>query len=67
MDYASLSYKLRNNLNELKKQYEKWLATKEEVEKYKEYINKTLHAYTVIEWPQDYPKKKSKVISREKN
>lgn len=66
MDYASLSYKLRNNLNELIKQYEQWLATEKEVERYKEYIRKTLHAFKVIEWT-DYPKKKSRVISREKN
>ena len=67
MDYASLSYKLRNNLNELIKQYEQWLATEKEVERYREYIRKTLHAFKVIEWPIDYPKKKSRVISREKN
>lgn len=66
MDYASLSYKLYNNLKQLQKLYEKWEATEQEVERYKEYIRKTLHAFKVIEWT-DWQKKKSRVISREKS
>lgn len=50
MSYRELAEKLQDNLNKLVELYEKWEATESEVERYKQYIKKTLYAYRVIEW-----------------
>lgn len=50
MSYAVLEHELEENLDKLMKLYEKWEVSEKEVERYKQYIKKTLYAYRVIEW-----------------
>ena len=50
MTYRELAHELAENLDKLQKQYDRWEASLEELEKYRKYVKKTLYCYRVIEW-----------------
>lgn len=50
MSYRKLEEQLMDNLHKLEELYEKWEASESELERYKQYIKKTLFCYRVIEW-----------------
>ena len=52
MTYRELEHKLEENLDKLMRMYEKWEVSEKEVDRYKQYIKKTLFSYRVIEWKQ---------------
>jgi hypothetical protein len=52
MTYEVLKAELEENLDKLIRMYEKWEVSEKEVERYKQYIKKTLFCYKVIEWKQ---------------
>ncbi len=52
MTYRELEHELEENLDKLIAMYEKWEVSEKEVERYKQYIKKTLFCYRVIEWKQ---------------
>ena len=52
MTYRELEHELEENLDKLMRLYDKWEVSESEVERYKQYIKKTLFCYKVIEWKQ---------------
>ena len=52
MTYRELEHELEENLDKLIAMYEKWEVSEKEVDRYKQYIKKTLFCYKVIEWKQ---------------
>jgi hypothetical protein len=52
MTYRELEHELEENLDKLLRLYDKWEVSESEVERYKQYIKKTLFCYRVIEWKQ---------------
>ena len=52
MTYRELEHKLEENLDKLMRMYERWEVSEKEVDRYKQYIKKTLFSYRVIEWKQ---------------
>ena len=50
MTYRELEHELEENLDKLIAMYEKWEVSEKEVDRYKQYIKKTLYCYRVIEW-----------------
>ena len=50
MTYRELAHELAENLDKLQKQYDRWEASLEDLEKYRQYVKKTLYSYRVIEW-----------------
>ena len=52
MTYRELEQELEENLDKLIAMYERWEVSEKEVERYKQYIKKTLFSYRVIEWKQ---------------
>ena len=52
MTYRELEHELEENLDKLMRMYEKWEVSEKEVDRYKQYIKKTLFSYRVIEWKQ---------------
>ena len=50
MTYRELEHELEENLDKLMRMYERWEVNEKEVERYKQYIKKTLFSYRVIEW-----------------
>ena len=52
MTYRELEHELEENLDKLMRMYERWEVSEKEVDRYKQYINKTLFSYRVIEWKQ---------------
>ena len=52
MTYRELEHELEENLDKLIRMYEKWEVSEKEVDRYKQYIKKTLYCYRVIEWKQ---------------
>jgi len=54
MTYRELEHELAENLNKLIAMYEKWEVSEKEVDRYKQYIKKTLFCYRVIEWKTEW-------------
>ena len=52
MTYRELEHELEENLDKLMRMYERWEVSEKEVDRYKQYIKKTLFSYRVIEWKQ---------------
>ena len=52
MTYRELEHELEENLDKLMRMYDRWEVSEKEVERYKQYIKKTLFSYRVIEWKQ---------------
>ena len=52
MTYRELEHELAENLNKLLAMYDRWEVSEKEVDRYKQYIKKTLFCYRVIEWKQ---------------
>ena len=52
MTYIELEHELEENLDKLMRMYERWEVSEKEVDRYKQYIKKTLFSYRVIEWKQ---------------
>ena len=52
MTYRELEQELEENLDKLMRMYERWEVSEKEVDRYKQYIKKTLFSYRVIEWKQ---------------
>ena len=52
MTYRELEHELEENLDKLIAMYDRWEVSEKEVDRYKQYINKTLYCYRVIEWKQ---------------
>ena len=52
MTYEVLEHELEENLDKLMRMYERWEVSEKEVDRYKQYIKKTLFSYRVIEWKQ---------------
>ena len=52
MTYRELEHELEDNLDKLIRMYERWEVSEKEVDRYKQYIKKTLFSYRVIEWKQ---------------
>ena len=52
MTYRELEHELEENLDKLIRMYERWEVSEKEVDRYKQYIKKTLFSYRVIEWKQ---------------
>ena len=50
MTYRELEHELEENLDKLMRMYERWEVSEKEVDRYKQYIKKTLFSYRVIEW-----------------
>ena len=53
MTYRELAHELAENLDKLQKQYDRWEASLEDLEKYRQYVKKTLYCYRVIEWNKE--------------
>ena len=53
MTYRELEHELEENLDKLMRMYERWEVSEKEVERYKQYIKKTLFSYRVIEWNKE--------------
>ena len=52
MTYRELAHELAENLDKLQKQFDRWEASEQELEKYRAYVKKTLYSYRIIEWKQ---------------
>ena len=52
MTYRELEHELEENLDKLMRMYDRWEVSEKEVNRYKQYIKKTLFSYRVIEWKQ---------------
>ena len=52
MTYRELEHELEENLDKLMRMYDRWEVSEKEVDRYKQYIKKTLFSYRVIEWKQ---------------
>ena len=52
MTYRELEHELEENLDKLIAMYDRWEVSEKEVDRYKQYIKKTLYCYRVIEWKQ---------------
>ena len=52
MTYRELEHELEENLDKLMRMYDRWEVSEKEVDRYKQYIKKTLFSYKVIEWKQ---------------
>lgn len=52
MTYRELEHELEENLDKLIRMYDRWEVSEKEVDRYKQYIKKTLFCYKVIEWKQ---------------
>ena len=52
MTYRELEHELEENLDKLMRMDERWEVSEKEVDRYKQYIKKTLFSYRVIEWKQ---------------
>lgn len=50
MTYRELEHELEENLDKLIRMYDRWEVSEKEVDRYKQYIKKTLYCYRVIEW-----------------
>ena len=50
MTYEVLKAELEENLDKLIRMYDRWEVSEKEVDRYKQYIKKTLFCYKVIEW-----------------
>ena len=50
MTYEVLKAELEENLDKLMRMYDRWEVSEKEVDRYKQYIKKTLFCYKVIEW-----------------
>ena len=53
MTYEVLKAELEENLDKLIAMYERWEVSEKEVDRYKQYIKKTLYCYRVIEWNKE--------------
>ena len=53
MTYRELEHELEENLDKLIAMYERWEVSEKEVDRYKQYIKKTLYCYRVIEWKKE--------------
>ena len=67
MTYRELEHELEENLDKLISMYERWEVSEKEVDKYKQYIKKTLYCYRVIEWKQIEKKSDLEVIEKEQS
>lgn len=56
MTYRELEHELEENLDKLIRMYDRWEVSEKEVDRYKQYIKKTLFCYRVIEWKQNTDK-----------
>lgn len=50
MKYETLEHELEENLDKLERMCSKWEVSESEVERYKQYMKRTLYCYKVIEW-----------------
>ena len=50
MTYRELEHELEENLDKLIAMYDRWEVSEKEVDRYKQYIKKTLYSYRIIEW-----------------
>lgn len=53
MTYRELEHELEENLDKLIAMYDRWEVSEKEVDRYKQYIKKTLYCYRVIEWKKE--------------
>ena len=53
MTYEVLKAELEENLDKLIAMYDRWEVSEKEVDRYKQYIKKTLYCYRVIEWNKE--------------
>ena len=67
MTYEVLKAELEENLDKLIAMYERWEVSEKEVDRYKQYIKKTLFSYRVIEWKQIEKKSDLEVIEKEQS
>ena len=67
MTYEVLKAELEENLDKLMRMYERWEVSEKEVDRYKQYIKKTLFSYRVIEWKQIEKKSDLEVIEKEQS
>ena len=67
MTYRELEHELEENLDKLMRMYERWEVSEKEVDRYKQYIKKTLFSYRVIEWKQIEKKSDLEVIEKEQS
>lgn len=56
MTYRELEHELEENLDKLIRMYDRWEVSEKEVDRYKQYIKKTLFCYKVIEWKREWNK-----------
>ena len=54
MTYRELEHELEENLDKLMRMYERWEVSEKEVDRYKQYIKRTLFSYRVIEWKTEW-------------
>ena len=54
MTYRELEHELAENLEKLIAMYDRWEVSEKEVDRYKQYIKKTLYCYRVIEWNKEW-------------
>lgn len=53
MTYRELEHELEENLDKLIAMFDRWEVSEKEVDRYKQYIKKTLYCYRVIEWNKE--------------
>lgn len=53
MTYRELEHELEENLDKLIAMYDRWEVSEKEVDRYNQYIKKTLFCYRVIEWKKE--------------
>ena len=54
MTYRELEHELEENLDKLIRMYDRWEVSEKDLDIYKQYINKTLFCYKVIEWKTEW-------------